>query len=164
MTYPIIELERWEYDLVNLVGARRCSARWDSQDALHYDPKRMEDDRTAQVAACAAELAVAKYTNRYWHAHVWDARDHQLYKDWPDVGRNIEVRRVRTSNTAAVRQHQIGKGLVLFVAKPVMPEIRAVEILGWLPHDLAWEKATPSDYAENTRVISPQHLRLEKYP
>lgn len=161
MTRPLVELQTWEFDLVSLVGARRASARWHSGNAAHYDQKRMEDERTAQVAACAAELAVAKWTNRYWHAHVWDARDHDKFKDLPDVGTNIEVRRVRTSDSAAVREHQVGKRLVLFVAKPIMPELRSVEILGWFPYDLAWQHGTPSDYAQNTRLLDPKHLRLE---
>jgi hypothetical protein len=118
----------------------------------------MEDDRTAAAAACAAELAVAKYTNRYWSGHVWDYRDHNQYKEIPDVGTNIEVRRIRTRETAAVRKRQVGKGLVLFVAKPIMPEIRSVEIYGWMHYDEAWSVGTQSDYDPDTRLISVDHL------
>jgi hypothetical protein len=76
-----------------------------------------------------------------------------------DVGHNIEVRRVRTSSSAAVRRRQLAKGLVLFVVRPVAPEFRAVEILGWIDHDEAWEKGEPSGYdAENTRVIAEDFL------
>ena len=76
-----------------------------------------------------------------------------------DVGHNIEVRRVRTSSNAAVRKRQLGKGLVLFVVRPVVPEFRAVEILGWIDHDEAWEKGEPSGYdAEGTRVIGEDYL------
>jgi hypothetical protein len=120
----------------------------------------MEDDRTAAVAACAAELAVAKHTNRYWSGHVWDYRDHNQYKDIPDVGTNIEVRRIRTKNMAAVRKRQVGKGLVLFVAKPIMPEIRSVEIHGWMHYDQAWEAGVPSDYDPDTRLIDSECLNV----
>ena len=155
---PIVNLLPWEYEWVCHVGARRYAANWFRPDAKHYHRDRMEDDRTAQVAACAAELAVAKHTNRYWSGHVWDYRDHNQYKDIPDVGTNIEVRRIRTRDTAAVRKKQVGKGLVLFVAKPVMPEIRSVEIYGWMHYDQAWEVGTESDYDPDTRLVSVEHL------
>jgi hypothetical protein len=118
----------------------------------------MEDDRTASVAACAAELAVAKHINRYWSGHVWDHRDHNQYKTMPDVGTNIEVRRIRTRDKAAVRKIQVGKGLVLFVAKPIMPEIRSVEIYGWMKYDEAWEVGIQSDYDADTRLIGTEYL------
>ncbi len=157
---PVVKLSPWEYDWVNLVGARRYSSNWSRKDAKHYDKSRMEDDRTAAVAACAAELAVAKLTNSYWSGHVWDAKDHHLYKDAPDVGNNIEVRRIRTKDMAAVRRRQLGKGLVLFVARPVMPEIREVEVYGWILHDKAWEIGDPSDYDPDTRVVSIRSLNI----
>tara|TARA_B100000678_G_C18045869_1_gene436608 strand:- start:127 stop:507 length:381 start_codon:yes stop_codon:yes gene_type:complete len=119
----------------------------------------MEDDRTAQVAAAVCELAVAKTTNRYWHAHIWHATEHHRFKDLPDVGRNIEVRRVRTSKSAAVRRHQCGKGLVLFVAYALPPELREVDVLGWIDMDSAWEAGEPPSWdTENSRVVSPEHL------
>ena len=158
---PIIELSPWEYEWASHVGARRFIENWGRGNAVHYDNSRMEDDRTAQVAACVCELAVAKYTNRYWSGHVWSAAQHDKHKHMADVGTNIEVRRLRTRDCAAVRKHQIGKGLVLFVAKPVMPEMRSVEIYGFIEHDKAWELGSPTNYdPENTREISPEHLRL----
>jgi hypothetical protein len=121
----------------------------------------MQDNRTAEVAACVAELAVAKYTNQYWSGHVWHDSEHQIYKNYPDVGHNIEVRRLRTRETAAVRRRQLGMDLVLCVAKPIMPELREVIIYGCLEYDKAWELGTPSDYdPENTREIGPEHLLL----
>lgn len=161
MTRPMIQLSPWEYEWASHVGTRRYIENWGRGNAQHYDASRMEDDRTAQVAACVSELAVAKYTNRYWSGHVWPVRHHSFYKDMADVGTNIEVRRLRTRDFAAVRKHQLGKGLVLFVAKPVMPELRSVEIYGYIDYDKAWELATPTNYdPENTREISPEHLRL----
>ncbi len=158
---PIIELTPWEYEWASHVGARRFIENWGKGNAAHYDPSRMEDDRTAQVAACVCELAVAKYANRYWSGHVWTAGQHDKHKHMADVGTNIEVRRLRTRDRAAVRRKQLGKGLVLFVAKPHMPELRFVEIYGFLDYDRAWELGVSSDYdPENTREVSPEHLRL----
>ncbi len=155
----IVTLEAWEYEHASLVGARRYTANWGKGNAPWYDAERMEDDRTAQVAACVCELAVAKATNRYWSGHVWPPAEHARRRDTPDVGHNIEVRRVRTSLNAAVRRHQVGKGLVLFVAQAIPPEFREVQVLGWIDMDEAWEKGVPSDYdSESTRLISPTHL------
>lgn len=59
----IITLDPWEYEWASHVGIRRFTANWGKKDAAHYDPARMEDNRTAQVAAAVAEIAVAKATN-----------------------------------------------------------------------------------------------------
>ena len=155
----LVNLEAWEYEWASHVGARRYTANWGKQNAPWYDDRRMEDDRTAQVAAAVCELAVAKTTNRYWHAHIWHATEHHRFKDLPDVGRNIEVRRVRTSKSAAVRRHQCGKGLVLFVAYALPPELREVDVLGWIDMDSAWEAGEPPSWdTENSRVVSPENL------
>lgn len=155
-----VDLTTWEYEYANSVGIRRFTANWTKQDAPHYKRERMEDDRTATVAAAVCELAVAKYTNRYWHGHIWHATDHKKFKDLPDVGRNIEVRRIRTGSSAAVRKHQLGKGLILWVAKAVEPEFRQVELYGWLPYDEAWDIGKPSKYdPDSTRVVDVQLLR-----
>jgi len=155
----IITLEPWEYVHACNVGIARFVANWGKQDAPHYKKELMEDDRTATVAAAICELAVAKATNRFWSAHVWAEEDHNKYRDVPDVGRNIEVRRVRTGNTVAIRKRQLGKGLVIFAAQPEVPEFINVDIWGWLDHDSAWELAEPSHYApETTRLLSREYL------
>lgn len=155
-----VDLHPWEFEWAMFVAARRSAENWGKRDAPHYKKERMEDERTASAAACVCELAVAKATNRYWSGHVWHKSDHDRYRnDIADVGDNIEVRRVRTSDNAAVRRHQVGKGLVLFVARPVMPEMASVDILGWIRYDEAWEKGEESKYdPQNTRVISPEFL------
>jgi hypothetical protein len=157
----LIKLEPWEYEHACGVGIRRYTANWSKADAAHYGNKSMqEDNRTAQVAAAVCELAVAKHCNIYWSGHVWHATDHQKYKHVADVGKNIEVKRLRTRVNAPVRRHQLGMGLILFVAKPIMPELREVEIYGYIHYDQAWELGTPSDYdPDNTRLISQEHLK-----
>jgi hypothetical protein len=150
----IVNLQTWEYEHACNIGIRRYTANWSKKDAPHYKKERMEDDRTAVVAAAICELAVAKYTNRYWHAHVWHASEHDRFRDLPDVGRNIEVRRIRTGAHVAVRKHQLGRGLVLWAARPEPPEFRQVELFGWMRDDEAWEVGRPSEYdPEKTRVV-----------
>lgn len=150
----LITLEAWEYEHANTVGIRRFTANWTKQDAAHYDRERMEDDRSAQVAAAVCELAVAKHTNRYWHGHVWHHTEHNRYRHLPDVGENIEVRRVRTGSRVALRESQVGKGLFIYAAKAIPAEYRQVELLGWLPYDEAWNQSeTVSHMPNSSRVI-----------
>jgi hypothetical protein len=154
-----VTLETWEYEHACNVGIRRYTANWGKQDAPHYKKELMEDNRTALVAAAICEIAVSKHTNRYWHGHVWHASEHNKFRHLPDVGYNIEVRRIRTSPRVAVRRHQVGKGLVIWAAKAVEPEFREVELYGWLQYDLAWDKASSSSYdPENTRVLPVSEL------
>ncbi|MGA0847955.1 MAG: hypothetical protein ACO3PY_05030 [Pontimonas sp.] len=153
-------LEPWEYEHASNVGIRRFTANWGKKDAQHYKAERMEDNRTAEVAAAICELAVAKHENRYWHAHIWHRSEHNKYRDLPDVGTNIEVRRIRTRKEAAVRRHQLGKNLVLYVAEAIAPEFMEVTLYGYLEYDQAWEQGTASHYdPENTRVISVHDLK-----
>lgn len=158
----LITLEPWEYIHACNVGIGRYAANWGKNDAAHYKKELMEDDRTAQVASAICELAVAKATNRYWSGHVWAKEDHKKYRNAPDVGTNIEVRRVRKGNTVAVRKHQLNKGLILFAAQPEPPEFTQVEIWGWIKYDQAWELAEPAHYApETTRLVDRKHLNTE---
>ena len=160
---PVITLEPWEYEWASHVGIRRFIENWGKGDAVHYQRERMQDDRTAQVAACVAEIAVAKYANRYWSGSVWKASQHGANKDGPDVGTNIEVKRLRTRNYATVRRRQVNKGMVLFVAKPIEPELRQVIIYGFRDYDEAWNLASQPDECDksgNTRLLDLRHLRL----
>lgn len=129
----LITLYPWEYQRACEVGIARYVANWGKDDAAHYDRDLMEDDRTATVAAAACEVAVARHVNRYWHGHVWHRSEHARYRHLPDVGRNIEVRRVRTGNRVAVRRSDEGK--VVWAARAIGPEFRQVEALGWLVAD-----------------------------
>lgn len=162
MNTVTVALDPWEYEWASHVGIRRFTANWGKADAPWYDRERMEDDRTAQVAACVAEIAVAKATNRYWSGSVWSAADHHKHKWRPDVGRNIEVKRVRKGKPA-VRQHQVGHNIVLWIANPVAPEFHTVELWGWIHVDEAWEHGTPATYDSTgrTRLVPRDRLRLD---
>lgn len=154
-----IKLESWEYEWANAVGIKRFTANWNKKDAVHYKKERMEDDRTAQVAAAVCELAVAKASNTYWSGTVWPAHEHDEQKNRPDVGQRSEVRRTRNGKSVAVRKHQIGKNLVLWGCMAVMPELKEVDVFGWIDYDDAWALGEPSDFdPENTRYVSIQYL------
>jgi hypothetical protein len=130
---PIITLTPWEYERAFAVGIGRFTANWGVGDAEYYDRSLMEEDRNAQPAAAICELAVAKYTGKYWHAGVWSRGDHSKYKHLADVGDDIEVRRVRTKNAVKVRSKDAGK--IVWAARTADPEYRTVEILGFISAD-----------------------------
>ena len=131
--YVKIVLRPWEYSLVAQVGAQRAARNHNRGDAAHYDRSRMEDDRTAQHAACAAECATARALNKYWTAGgAWDASEHQQWRALADVGTNIEVRRIRdaTSTTFAVDNRDRERVIVACFVEP--PELNTVRVLGWV--------------------------------
>jgi hypothetical protein len=130
-----ISLSPWEYEYAFQVGVRRFTANWQKQDAPYYDRSRMELDREAQVAAAICELAVAKHINRYWHASIWHESEHAKHRNQPDVGDNVEVRRVRTDVGPAVRERD--RGRVIWGAKTT-GEFREVELLGWVLGTDGW--------------------------
>jgi hypothetical protein len=135
----IVELEPWEYEHAYMVGMRRYTENWNKVDASYYNRSSMEEDRNAQPASAICELAVAKYTNQYWHASVWDGRKHKKYKDMPDVGTNIEVRRVRTQSGPAVREKDLNRGLIIWGAELSDSEYRTVKLLGWIEAEKGYE-------------------------
>ena len=158
----IVKLETWEYEYASTIGIRRYTNNWGKPDAPYYDPTKMEDNRTALVAAAIGELAVAKAINEYWSATIWKGPDHKKYKDLPDVGLNIEVRRVRTQDGPAVREKDLKKeNLIIFGVVPIPKEFTEVEILGWIPAQEGWDKGIEAKYG---RIIPRKILKpVEKW-
>lgn len=162
-TAPAIEIELypWEYQLAAQVGAARTAANWNRPDAAHYDRSRMEDDRTAQQAAVAAEIATARAFNRYWTAcGAWSNSDHLGYKNLPDVGRNIEVRRIREVNgTDFAFDPKRDRDRALVAAYVKGPEFREVRVLGWIKGEDAVDIGEETDYGRLRVPISALTLR-----
>lgn len=109
--------------------------------------KVYKDEGEAGFVMSIAECAVAKATDREWHAKVWPAAEHHLHKDEPDVGRNIEVRHVTQPGAGlVVRKKDLGKGKVLFLAYPdPETDYTEVEVIGWLSAEEAWERGREVD-------------------
>ena len=153
----MITLSDDELDQAKRVGDGRNAANTGSLDKPYYHRELMQDDETASFAAATAEAAVAKATGRQWHAKVWPAGEHWKHRDEPDVGRNIEVRRIREPNNGlVVREKDLNKGKVIFVAYP-LPEtgFRQVDVIGWLRAEDAWDLG--KEAFEETRRV-PQSL------
>ena len=129
----VIDLFPWEYERAFAVGIQRFVANWGRQNAPHYDQSRMESDRRANAAAAICEAAVARFTNEYWHGHVWHFSERHLYRHLADVGEVIEVRRVRTQPGPTVRAGDAGR--IVWGARVLEPEWTSVELLGWVHAD-----------------------------
>lgn len=159
----IITLEPWEYIHAHDVGIRRFVANWGVPDKPSYRQGNNAPEIIASPASAITEFAVAKALGLYWGGHVWDNRDHAKYKFIPDVEPNIEVRRIRDrTNPVSVWRRDEGQDKILVVAFAIPPEFRQVEILGWLPIDIAWQRGT--DVGNGRRTFSTDRLRkIERF-
>ena len=156
-----IALRPYELEWAYLVGVRRNSANLAKKNAAHYDPKRMENNVIASIAACVAEISVAKCLGLYWSGSVWDSSLHDLFRHEPDVGNNIEVKRIREpGNPLVVRKRESTSDKIIVSVYAIPPAFESVEILGWLSATEAWELGDPADYdPEGTRLVGQESLR-----
>lgn len=156
----VIDLQSWEYELAGQVGLARIAANFGRSDAAHYNRERMEDDRTAQHAAAAAEIATARAANRYWTAGgAWSREDHAQFRNLPDVGKNIEVRRVRDPGASTFAAGPNDCERVIFACYVEPPEFRRVRVLGWIRGADALALGRDAGYGDRVRV-GIEHLSL----
>jgi hypothetical protein len=155
-----VELTPWEREWAEYVGRKRTEANEGKGNAVHYDPSRMQDNLTANIASCVAELAVAKRLNRYWDGSFWTAETHDAFATRADVGENIEVRRIRSpQNPLAVRRRDVERGRHMVLAYPHPDEFVVVDVIGWGTAADLFPLGSPADYdLENTRTVSQSLL------
>lgn len=157
-----IHLERWEYDHAAHVGIQRMLQREGSADRGYYDNSRKQNELNASIASAVCECAVAKLTNRYWHAGYWHPSEHHKYAKTADVGYTIEVRRVRRqTNPVGINKTDTDKFII--VAFAIEPDYRSVEVLGCISGQAGWQVSEPADYdpSGNRRVIPMDKLNKE---
>ena len=156
-----VNLEPWEREWAGHVGKMRDEVNANKRDAAYYDPARMEDNLTASVAACCAELAVAKLLNKYWDGSYWTAHEHRKYAGRPDVGQNTEVRRTRSRGGAlVVRRRDVDRGRLMVLAYPIPDDFVTVDVLGWAWASEVWDAGRPADYDKEgtTRLVGQEWL------
>lgn len=163
-TAPAIEvdLRSWEWRDAARVGAERSAANFGRSDAAHYNRERMEDDRTAQHAAAAAEIATARATNSYWTAGgAWSPEDHAQFRSLPDVGKNIEVRRVRDPGATTFAVGPNDSDRVIFACYVEPPELRRVRVLGWIRGEDALALGRDAGYGNGRVRVDISRLSRE---
>ena len=156
----MVRLDPWEREWAEHVGRKRDEANEGKRDAAHYDPARMQDNLTASIAACVAELAVAKACNLYWDGSYWPAHRHPEFADRPDVGANVEVRRTRKAwGPLVIRKRDVERNRVMALAFPVPPSFVDVRVVGTIGAARGWELGVPADYSpSDTRLVAQSHL------
>jgi len=145
----IVALEPWEYEWASHVGMRRLTQHiGKNDDRNYYANNNKQPEILANIAACCGEMATAKALKKYWSGHIWDQRDHSIYKHLPDVEPNIEVRRIRerSSKTSVVRKRDVDNDAVLVVTFPMPPEYNIVEVIGYIKAVEAWRIGEPAHY------------------
>lgn len=162
--HVVVRLDDDDWALAHLHGARRVAANKHKLDRASYRNGLNEEDRRANTDAVLCEVAVARHLGLDWDWDMasWEAADHQKFRDRPDVGTNIEVRRVRAPhNPPSLRPWQVGKGLYLFAAYVMPPEGMNVKILGARDYDEAWALAGVATYdkkGSGSRTLPQQYL------
>ena len=157
-----VRLDPWTRDLAGYVARKLLDANSARGDAAHYDRRLMEPDEQAQVASCCAEVAVAKHLNRYWHAAYMSVEQHRQMPDLPDVGDNIEVKRIRSpQNPLAIRKVYADLGRAMVLAYPVPPDYTTVHLIGWGWAADLWPlgKQAEWDRSQATRLVPQGMLR-----
>lgn len=149
----IVTLHPWEWSHCMHIGAERHRGNWFKEDSENYrlgrEAGRIQPESIASPRAAVTENGVAIWTGEYWSGSAWHANEHDFYSKDADVGRNIEVRSVVSENHGAkIHRHQLNQGLTLWVGYAIPDEYYQVKILGWLPHDLAWDMGTAVHYGK----------------
>ena len=156
-----VRLEVWERAWAEHVGTMRHEANEGKRDAAYYRPELMEDNLRASIAACCAEIAVAKRLNRYWDGSFWTAEQHSQYSDRPDVGSNTEVRRTRRrGGPLVVRKRDVEAERLMVLAYPVPDDFAVVDVIGWAYAVEVWDKGEPAHYdpSGGTRLVRRELL------
>jgi len=156
-----IFLEPYETEAAIQVGTKRYLMRLDSGDRAYYDRSRMEHDLHANIAACVAEIAVAKHLNQYWGNHWWVTSGHKLYESMADVGYDVEVRRIREpKNPLVIRNTDVFRNRTVYVVYVKTPEYTEADIIGSINAKAGWEIGSRPEWdkSNETRVVSLDQL------
>lgn len=158
----VIELSDSDLILCRLVADKRNEMNIGRGDAPAYarNSERMEDNSVAMYASTRCEMAVAKATNRFWHASWWPVDQHHLHKHEPDVGTNIEVKRIRKPhNPLLIKEEYVDLNPIIFLAYAYPDPEHHVNVIGYLNAATAWEVGEPVDWDESKLLRAvPQHM------
>lgn len=150
-----IRLNDSDLVICRLVADKRNEMNQGRGDAPAYarNSERMEDNSVAMYASTRCEMAVAKATNRFWHASWWPAETHHTHRYEPDVGMNIEVKRIRQPhNPLLVKEDYVALDRVIFLAYAHTDDEHNVDVIGYIKADLAWEIGQPVEW-DNSKLL-----------
>lgn len=161
-----VTLLPWEIEWANHVGSQRELHARTANNAIHYDPERMEDNIRADIAGASGEIAVAKYYNVYWSGSFWAPSDKDAeYRSMPDMYPNFEVRRIRERHhSLVVRKRDVEAARNMFLVWPHGEYFQEVDLLGWIDAREGWEigKAPYWDQTGTIHLVSQKDLKHPK--
>lgn len=150
-----IDLNESDLVLCRLVADKRNEMNTGRGDAPAYarNSERMEDNSVAMFASTRCEMAVAKAFNRFWHASWWPADTHHLHKHEPDVGMNIEVKRIRAPhNPLLVKEDYVTLDRVIVLAYAHDEPATHVDVIGYINAKDAWDIGEPVPW-DNSQLL-----------
>lgn len=132
--------------LAAVSGMLRRQANFTKGNSRSYSRgAKLQPEAFASPAGCAAEIAVAQHLGMSWDARAWLASQHNQFSRMPDVGENIEVKRIRDNKKfVEVKAKETGRGRILWVVRTVGEEHLELDLLGWMTYDDAWAAGEPT--------------------
>jgi len=135
-----ITLKPWQLRWAQDAGKKRTELNEGKvTDRPDYaDHSVLQDDLTANTAACICELAVSLCLNQSWNGAYWLPSEHREASKAPDVGHNVEVRRVRhLGRPMPVKKSEQDCDIFQVWSNP--NDLSQVKIIGWAPGVYAWQ-------------------------
>ena len=121
MSHPVT-LEWYEQEVASYVGIMRHMAA--VREGRFRELYSSRDPLITDCSAAAAEIAVARHLNQYWHPFVG------VNGDLPDVGRDIEVRHTPLPDgKLLVRRRGIHEHRPYVLVRGAAPDM---EVVGWI--------------------------------
>jgi hypothetical protein len=132
----LIHLSKEEVRACADIALNRWMMKWGSIDRPNYagvNKAKLEPEIAANVRTIVAEYAVAKLYKLPMTFPFYPNEEHSFRKDFPDVGRNLEVKSVRTRDEIPVFPKDIREGWLLVGARVVDRDYYSeVEVFGWM--------------------------------
>ena len=133
----IVTLNKEEIRTITLLATQRWLEKIDSTDRPNYATGKasgaLEHELLATIRANAVEWAVAKHYNLSWNIPFYTNDLHPRRKDLPDVGKNLEVRSLRTRNEVPVWDKDVSKNAIIVAGRVLDTDYYTrVEILGYI--------------------------------
>jgi len=133
----IVKLSKEEVRACADIALNRWMMKWGSIDRPNYagDNKQyIETEIDANVRTIIAEYAVAKLYKQSFTFPFYPNEEHLYRKDIAEVGRNVEVKSIRTKDEIPVFPKDIREGWLLVGARVLDRDYYSeVEVYGWLP-------------------------------
>jgi len=133
----IVILSKDEVRVCTMLGVERWLTKLHSTDRPNYakgkDEGRLEHEVLANIRANVCEWAVAKHFNTSWNVPWYPNELHPHRKNISDIGKNGEVRCIRTKSSIPFWEKDRGK--FIFGAKVLDENFTKIELYNFFKSD-----------------------------